>query len=219
MRGMLEDEATMKKKNMMLAMQAENKRLAQQKVERETEAKRINEAKNQMEVTRQDNDDGLWASQSKFGPNGTDGGLHYEKDNSAAMHWYSDTHKSRAARMARYEALRKLVFEACDKDNSKSITKKEFEEVLTVGNAGWEPMTKQQVDHLYHEITNGHGKITFAKLDGFLTNESVQKAIRLFKDFAGKDRHLSEEEFVNLMKDQGCNPSKAHKLFGRIPGS
>ena len=62
MRGMLEDEATMKKKNMMLEMQAENKRLAQQKVDRETEAKRINEAKNQMEATRHDNDDGLWAS-------------------------------------------------------------------------------------------------------------------------------------------------------------
>lgn len=58
------------------------------------------------------------------------------------MHWYNDSSKSRAAKMARYEKLRKLVFDACDKDNSKSITKKEFEEVLTVGNSEWEPMTK-----------------------------------------------------------------------------
>lgn len=115
--------------------------------------------------------------------------------------------------MARYEALRKLVFTACDADNSKSITKSEFEKCLTVGNPGWEPMTKQQVDTLYHDITNGHGKITFAKLDGFLTNESVQKAIHMFKDHAGKDRHLSEEEFMSLMKEEGCNQRKAQKMF------
>jgi hypothetical protein len=41
----------------------------------------------------------------------------------------------------------------------------------------------------------------------------------MFKDYAGKDRHLSTEEFVNLMKEQGCNAGKAHKLFGHIPGS
>jgi hypothetical protein len=35
MRGMLEDEATMKKKNMMLEMQAENRKLAQQKKDRD----------------------------------------------------------------------------------------------------------------------------------------------------------------------------------------
>jgi hypothetical protein len=58
------------------------------------------------------------------------------------MNWYEDTHKSRAARMTRYEALRKLVFTACDQDGSKSITKSEFEKTLTSGNPGWEPMTK-----------------------------------------------------------------------------
>jgi hypothetical protein len=46
MRGMLEDEATMKKKNMMLEMQAENRKLAQQKKDREHESKAIDEAKN-----------------------------------------------------------------------------------------------------------------------------------------------------------------------------
>lgn len=64
-------------------MQAENKKLAQQKRDREHESKVINEAKNQMEVTRLDSGDGLWASDSKFGPNGTSGGLHYDKDSSA----------------------------------------------------------------------------------------------------------------------------------------
>lgn len=127
---------------MMLEMQAENKKLAQQKRDREHESKVINEAKNQMEVTRLDSGDGLWASDSKFGPNGTSGGLHYDKDESAKLHWYNDTSKSRAAKMARYEKLRKLVFDACDKDNSKSITKKEFEDVLTVGNSEWQAMTK-----------------------------------------------------------------------------
>jgi len=170
MRGMLEDEATMKKKNAMLAMQTENKRMAQAKRDKEHEDKTINESKNQMEVTRADNEDGLWASDSKFGPNGTSGGLNYEKNDSKAMDWYNDTHKSRAARMTRYEALRKLVFSACDADNSKSITKKEFEKCLCTGNPGWEAMTKEQVDSLYKQITNGYGSITFAKLDGFLTN-------------------------------------------------
>jgi len=103
-----------------------------------------------MEVTRLDGGDGLWASDSKFGPNGTNGGLHYEKDESAKMDWYNDSRKSRAAKMARYEKLRRLVFAACDKDNSKSINKKEFEECLTVGNAEWDAMTKKEVDHLYH---------------------------------------------------------------------
>ena len=41
----------------------------------------------------------------------------------------------------------------------------------------------------------------------------------MFKDSAGKDRHLSEEEIVALMKEQGCSPHKAHKLFGHIEGS
>jgi hypothetical protein len=217
MRGMLEDEATMKKKNAMLALQAENKRMAQYKRDKEQHDKDFDEARNQMEVTRADNHDGLWASDSKFGPNGTNGGLKYEEDNST--NWYEDTHKSRAARMTRYESLRKLVFAACDADGSKSITKKEFEGCLTVGNPGWEPMTKAQVDDLYHKITNGHGRITFAKLDGFLTNASVQKAIQMFKGAAGKDRHLSEEEFSALMKENGCSHAKAVKLFRNIEGS
>jgi len=46
MRGMLEDEATMKKKNAMLQMQADNKRMAQEKRNKETEDKHVNEAKN-----------------------------------------------------------------------------------------------------------------------------------------------------------------------------
>ena len=82
MRGMLEDEATMKKKNAMLALQAENKRMAQYKRDKEQHDKNFDEARNQMEVTSADNHDGLWASDSKFGPNGTNGGLKYEEDNS-----------------------------------------------------------------------------------------------------------------------------------------
>lgn len=209
----------MKKKNAMLQMQADNKRMAQAKRDKEAEDKHVNEAKNQMEITRVDEGDKLWASDSRHGPNGTNGGLHYEEDNSKKMDWYEDTHKSRAARMTRYESLRKLVFAACDADSSKSINKKEFEACLTVGNPGWDPMTKAQVDDLYHKITNGHGHITFAKLDGFLTNASVQKAIHMFKGAAGKDRHLSQEEFCALMKENGCSHAKANKLFGHIEGN
>jgi len=35
----------------------------------------------------------------------------------------------------------------------------------------------------------------------------------MFKGAAGKDRHLSDEEFVALMKENGCSAGKAHKLF------
>ena len=50
MRGMLEDEATMKKAAMMKAMQDENKRLAQAKRDRENQWKNQQANKNKFEL-------------------------------------------------------------------------------------------------------------------------------------------------------------------------
>ena len=50
MRGMLEDEATMKKQAMMKEMQAYNKKLAQEKKAREAGWKNNQEAQNAFEI-------------------------------------------------------------------------------------------------------------------------------------------------------------------------
>lgn len=51
MRGMLEDENTMKRNGMMKAMQEENKRLAQEKKDKETNWKNHQEKQNHFEIT------------------------------------------------------------------------------------------------------------------------------------------------------------------------
>lgn len=57
MRGMLEDEMTMKRQNMMKTMQEENKRLAREKKDRETNWKNDQERKNQWEISNTNNSD------------------------------------------------------------------------------------------------------------------------------------------------------------------
>lgn len=52
MRGMLEDEATIKKNNMLKEMQAENQRLAQEKRDREQRWREDQENQNQFEISR-----------------------------------------------------------------------------------------------------------------------------------------------------------------------
>ena len=52
MRGMLEDEATMKKKQMMKDMQDYNKRLAEEKRQRESNWRNDQENQNQFEISR-----------------------------------------------------------------------------------------------------------------------------------------------------------------------
>ena len=52
MRGMLEDDATAKKKQMMKELQDYNKKLAQEKKDRETNWKKNQEAQNQSEIER-----------------------------------------------------------------------------------------------------------------------------------------------------------------------
>lgn len=107
-----------------------------------------------------------------------------------------------------------------DADGSKGITKHEMIGVLTKGNANWDPMTEAEVKKLYHAITNGYGKVTFAKLDGYLSNMSVRKAVNMFKEHAGKDRHLSNDEFMTFMvHEEGCSKGKANSMWGNIEGS
>jgi len=107
-----------------------------------------------------------------------------------------------------------------DEDHSRGITKHEMKSVLMKGNANWDPMTEHEVNALYKAITNGYGKVTFAKLDGYLSNASVKKAITMFKGAAGKDRHLSNDEFITFMHhEEGCSKGKCKAMWNNIEGS
>ena len=57
MRGMLEDENTMKRQQMMKQMQEENKRLAQEKRDRENNWKNNQQKQNKFEITHVDSSD------------------------------------------------------------------------------------------------------------------------------------------------------------------
>ena len=116
--------------------------------------------------------------------------------------------------MNAYEELRKAIMKATDGDNSRGVTKAEFCEAMQ-GMA--DPLSHKEAAHLFNEITNGgFGKITTAKLDGYLDKTAVSKAIHLFKDYKGKDRYLDEKELCHLLTDNGMPHSKAKHMFGKI---
>lgn len=115
------------------------------------------------------------------------------------MAWYDDSRKAKSAKMNAYEELRKAIMKATDGDNSRGVTKTEFKHALTHMA---DPLTNKEAADLFNDITNGgFGKITTAKLDGYLDKTAVSKAIHMFKDYKGKDRYLDQAELYKLLTD------------------
>lgn len=132
------------------------------------------------------------------------------------LNWYEDSRKGRTMKQNKYEELRKLIYTMADQNGNKSITKKEFVGMLTQDGHEWEPMTEAEASELYSDITNGHGRISFAKLDGWLTNKATRMAIEKYREAKGDNRNLEKDTFVHYMRQEGVSNSRAKKLWDYV---
>ena len=121
------------------------------------------------------------------------------------LNWYEDSRKGRTAKQTKYEELRKLIYSMTDQNNNHSITKSEFVGMISQDGHEWEPMSEDEAAALYKDITGGHGRISFAKLDGWLTNKSVRMAIDKYREAKGSDRNLEKDAFVHFMHQEGVS--------------
>ena len=103
---------------------------------------------------------------------------------------------------------------ATDGDGSRGVTRAEFIDAMTHMA---EPINAKDAKALFNDITNGgYGKMTTAKLDGYLDKTAVSKAIHMFKEYKGKDRYLDEGELVALLTNEGMSKRAAHRAFQTI---
>ena len=97
--------------------------------------------------------------------------------------WFDDSRTGKTEKQQRYELLRKNLFNKMDFDSNKIVTKSEFVSALTSPTPStspsiWKVMSVEEANRIYNDITSGFGRVTLAKLDGYLVREAVQLSIR-----------------------------------------
>jgi len=135
-----------------------------------------------------------------------------------ALAWFDSSRVGKTEKQQRYEDLRKAIFQSLDEDGSYTVTRGEFVSALTGPSPSthpsiWRPMSHAEASRIFDDITTGRGKVTLAKLDGYIVTQALHAAIRKYRAAKGDDKQLHEDEFVRFLESEGASHREAERLW------
>ena len=137
-----------------------------------------------------------------------------------ALAWYDSSRVGKTEKQQRYEDLRKAIFQSLDADGSYTITRGEFISALTRPSPSthpsiWRTMNEAEAARIFDDITTGRGKVTLAKLDGWVVSQALHAAIHKYRAAKGEDKQLEKPEFVRFLEGEGAPRNVAERLWHR----